>query len=511
MLSIAAAGLPSSGASLRSCRAIPGCLGESLCDKIWCGSVAPRSYQRRVSEKSFMLRIFDHGSRREFLRAGGISLGGLAMGDLLSAGQSTAADRGRAFGRAKSVIIFGTQGGLPQHETWDPKPDAPAEIRGEFGSIASKTPGMRVGELMPKTAQWTDRIAVLRAIVTGDNAHSSSGYQMLTGVPHQPLNRESALSAPPNLSPSMGALVRALRANPGGLPSAVTVPEHIWNDGNHPWPGQDAGFLGRKYDPWLVHCDPSRNGVNVGALKLPKEIPAMRFSSRRKLLEQVNSHLDGLSRSQVVRTYNSQAQTALSLLSASKTRNAFNLNEETAKTRDRYGRGRFAQSVLLARRLVESGVSLVQINWTRIKGHPNQGGWDTHKKHSHSLKSLLMPVADQCFSALLEDLQQRGLLDETLVVWFSEFGHTPKFNKNAGRDHWGHGFSLALAGGGIRGGVVHGQSDKHAAYPVSGVVRGADLIATVFHCLGYPAETPVHDPAGRPMPISRGKVIEAIV
>ena len=179
--------------------------------------------------------------------------------------------------------------------------------------------------------------------------------------------------------------------------------------------------------------------------------------------------------------------------------------------RDRYGRSRFAQSVLLARRLVEAGVSLVQINWTRIKDQPNQGGWDTHAKHNESLKKLLMPMMDQCFSALLEDLDQRGLLDSTLVVWWGEFGRTPRFNGNAGRDHWGRVFSLALAGGGIRGGVVHGVSDKHAADPVDGKVEGRDILATLFHCLGYHPETEVHDPVGRPLPISRGRVIEAIV
>jgi uncharacterized protein (DUF1501 family) len=161
--------------------------------------------------------------------------------------------------------------------------------------------------------------------------------------------------------------------------------------------------------------------------------------------------------------------------------------------------------------LVEAGVGCVQVNWTRIKGHENQGGWDTHKKHSESLKKLLMPMMDQCFTALLEDLDQRGLLEETLVVWFGEFGHTPKFNGNAGRDHWGHAFSVALAGGGIQGGVVHGVTDKHAAYPLADAVTPKDLIATIFHCLGIAPETEVHDPLGRPIAISRGKVIRQVV
>ncbi len=179
--------------------------------------------------------------------------------------------------------------------------------------------------------------------------------------------------------------------------------------------------------------------------------------------------------------------------------------------RDRYGRSRFAQSCLLARRLVESGVALVQVNWTRIKGLPNQGGWDTHQKHNEALKTFLMPMMDQAYSALLEDLDARGLLDETLVVWFGEFGRTPRFNGAAGRDHWGQVFSLALAGGGIRGGVVHGASDRNGAYPAAGVVEACDLHATIFHCLGYRPDAEIHDSLNRPIPLSRGRAIETVV
>lgn len=464
-----------------------------------------------------MLRLLNHGTRlcdgvtrREMLRVGGIGLGGLSLGSLIAAKDGSAAG-GESLGKAKSVILFGLVGGTPQHETWDPKPDAPKEIRGDFGVIDSATPGLRVGELMPMTAKMSDKIAVLRAVSSGDNSHSSSGYQMLTGMPHQPMNRESALPKPPNNWPSMGAMVRALRDGPGQLPAAITIPEHIWNDGNFPWPGQDAGFLGRHRDPWLIHCQPQEDKFDFPGLSLTEDTPAVRFDSRRTLLDQMNHAYDQLGSSGAVDSYSSQARKAFDLLSGSSARSAFDLSQESTETRDRYGRSRFAQSCLLSRRLVEAGVSLVQINWTRVKGYENQGGWDTHAKHSESLKKHLMPTMDQCFTALLEDLSQRGLLDETLVVWIGEFGHTPKFNKNLGRDHWGHSFSLAMAGGGIRGGVVHGVSDNHAAYPIDGMVRPKDIIATVFHCLGYPPEQAIHDQLGRPLPISRGRVIEEIV
>jgi len=466
-----------------------------------------------------MLKVFDRGqrlcdgvTRREWLRIGGMGLGGLSLASMFASRSAFADANARgSFGKAKSVILFGLVGGPPQHETWDPKPDAPEEVRGEFGAIESKTPGLKVGELMPLTAKMTDKIAVLRAVVTGDNAHSSSGYQMLTGIAHQPLNRESALPKPPNNWPSVGAITRALRDRPGQLPSAITLPEHIWNDGNFPWPGQDAGFMGRGHDPWLIHCNPHEDTFDVPGLKQSEALNSIRFDQRRTLLDQMNRALDKVQQSAAVETFDVHARKALDLLSGREGRSAFDLSQETDKMRDRYGRSRFAQSILLARRLVEAGVSLVQVNWTRVKGHENQGGWDTHKKHCESLKTHLMPTMDQAFTALLSDLDERGLLDETLVVWIGEFGHTPRFNANAGRDHWGNAFSIALAGGGIQGGGVHGETDKHAAFPLDNVVRPKDVLATVFHCLGYRPDTEIHDPFGRPLPISRGNVIDAIV
>lgn len=466
-----------------------------------------------------MLSISEHGqptigglNRREAMRVGGIGMGGLTLPGLLaSRAQADDTSFEASFGKAKSVILFNLTGGAPQHETWDPKPDAPANIRGEFEVIASRTPGLFVGELMPQTAQLTDQIAVLRAVVTNDNAHSTSGYQMLTGVPHQPMNRESALAKAPNLWPSTGAIVRHLKDDVGKIPSAITLPEHIWNDGNFPWPGQDAGFLGRRCDPWLIKCDPSENTFEVPGMQSLEGVPGSRHVARQSLLKQVDTTLGRLRDSASAAKYDLYTQQAISLVAGNEGRSAFDLNQEPDSVRDRYGRSRYAQSILLARRLVEAGVSLVQINWTRIKGKPNQGGWDTHAQHNDSLKSLLMPIMDQCYSALLEDLQQRGLLDETLVVWAGEFGHTPKFNGRAGRDHWGHCFSVALAGGGIRGGVVHGESDGHAAYPVADAVAPCDLLSTIFHCLGYVPETLMHDPFGRPMPISRGEVIREVV
>ncbi|MEO8493556.1 MAG: DUF1501 domain-containing protein [Planctomycetota bacterium] len=456
--------------------------------------------------------LCDSVSRREALRAGGIGALGLSLPQLIASRAVQAArDETARRGKAKSVILFWLSGGPPQHDTWDPKPDAPEEIRGEFGAIASATPGLMVGELMPQTARLTDRMAVLRAVVSHDNSHSSSGYQMLTGVPHVPLSRENATKQAPNLWPSLGAIVRALREDRGGLPAAITLPKHIANVGEILWPGQDGGFLGRKYDPWVLTCDPSEANFQLPGLDFPEGLSPLRFSNRRSLLQQLDDTARQLDRQQRVQQFSDHSQQAIDLLAGGSARQAFDLGQESDAMRDRYGRTKFGQSVLLARRLVEAGVSLVQVNWQQIEGKENHGSWDTHKKHSESLKGWLMPIMDQSYSALIEDLEQRGMLDDTLVAWVGEFGHTPKFNKDAGRDHWGSCFSVALAGAGIQGGVVHGQSDKQAAFPVDGQVAPRDIAATIFHCLGYEPETQVFDQAGRPLAISQGHPIWPIL
>lgn len=455
--------------------------------------------------------LCDGYSRREWLRLGGIGLGGLTLPGLLQHRQSNAANNPPA--RAKSVIVLFNSGGLPQHETFDPKPEAPAEIRGAFGAIATRTPGLQVGELMPKIAQLTDRMAVIRSMVTGDNAHSTSGYQMLTGVPHAPLNRENAAPGKPNDWPSMGGLVSALRPSIDGLPSSISLPRRMANNnGQDPWPGTDAGFLGRQYDPWLLECDPSDPDFTVPGGKLSDGLTQLHVDNRRSLLDQFNDRAEQLQRNATVNSFNRYRQQAIDLVAGGAARKAFDLSQESDRVRDRYGRNKYGQSVLLARRLVEAGVSLVQVQWASLnKDRPNGGGWDTHEKHNESVKGWLIPVMDQVYSTLLLDLEERGLLSETLVCLVTEFGHTPKFNARAGRDHWGRVFSIALAGGGIRGGIVYGSSDKNAAEPRDNPVPPRDYLATVFHLMGYSTDTFVHDIENRPLPISRGNVIEAIV
>lgn len=456
-------------------------------------------------------RLCDGFSRREWLRVGGLSALGLSLPGLLQARRAQAmpaAPTGAGGGKARSCIFLFMLGGPPQHETWDPKPEAPAEIRGELKPIDSKVPGIQVGELMPNVAKVVDKVCVLRALSTNDNAHSSSGYWVLTGTPHTPMNSENARPGAPNNWPCLGAVVKHLRPERSGLPAAVTLPEHIWNTGMIPWPGQDAGWLGRQADPWLMMCDPSEPGFQIPGLSLPAEVPSPRFVGRQSLLSSLDERFQS---ARAIGGYGSYRQQVCDLLAAPKARQAFQLEQEPDSVRDRYGRNRFGQSVLLARRLVEAGVSLVQVNWTRAKDDTNDSpAWDTHQKNEYHLKKTLMPTMDLAYSALLEDLAQRGLLDETLVVWVGEFGRSPKINGGAGRDHWGYVFSGALAGAGIRGGQVLGASDAIGAYPKEGRVQPHDLSATIFHCLGLSADTELHDPFGRPMVLSRGEAIRGI-
>jgi hypothetical protein len=297
------------------------------------------------------------------------------------------------------------------------------------------------------------------------------------------------------------------------MPSSISLPRRLANNnGADPWPGTDAGLLGRRHDPWFLECDPSAENFTVPGGELPADLTTLRVDERRSLLSQLNEQADAIQRSASIADYDRYRQQAVDLVAGGRAREAFDLTRESPETRERYGRNRYGQSVLLARRLIEAGVSLVHVNWVSLdKNKPNGGGWDTHEKHNESVKGWLVPVMDQVYATLLEDLSNRGLLDETLVCWVAEFGHTPKFNARGGRDHWGRAFSIALAGGGIRGGIVVGATDKLAADPVTTPIRPADYLATVYHCLGYDPDTIIHDAQQRPLPISRGRVLTEIL
>lgn len=470
-------------------------------------------------------RLCDRLNRREVLRAGSLGLGtlgaGLSLADLIRA-----ADQGRdqgprpdalgvaSFGRARSCIVLFLMGGAPQHSTWDPKPDAPAEVRGAFSPIATSVPGLMLSELLPRTARHADKLCVLRAVSTGDNAHSSSGYYMMTGRPHQPMNFENANPGAPNDFPNLGGMVRRLIPAKAALPASVTLPHRIFNTDGSVWPGQDAGFLGRGCDPWLLNAQLTPEGYRISEINLPDDLGPDRLEQRRVMLDQLQRRLDELDhrRSPTSSLFDLQTRQAFDVLRSSQARQAFRLDLEPESVRRRYGQTPFGQSVLQARRLIEAGVRLVQVNWFRGPDEPPANPcWDSHTDETNRLKNVLVPPTDLALSALLEDLAQRGLLDETLVLCLTEFGRSPRLDANGGRGHWGSVFSIALAGGGIRGGLVHGASDRIAAYPSEGKVSPEDLTATIFHCLGIPSQTEFSDRLGRPFPVSRGQVIPGIV
>lgn len=447
-------------------------------------------------------------ARREALRAGALSALGLSWPDLLRARAERSAVGG---GTARGCIVLFLMGGPPQHSTWDPKPDAPPEVRGEFGPTDTNVPGVRIGSLFPRLARHADKLCLLRAVATDDNAHSSSGYAMLTGVPHAPPNAENVKPGPPNDAPALGAVVRRLRGDRGGLPGAVRLPMHIFNTDSSVWPGQDAGILGRAADPWLFRCEPAAPGFRVPELTLSPDVPLDRLAERRDLVRRLDRGVAAGVESRPVTT-TSYAGQAFDLLGSTAARAALDLGREPPRTRDAYGRTQFGQSCLLARRLVEAGVGLVQVNWFRGPDEPPEAPcWDSHVNEGERLKTALAPVADRAIAALLADLTDRGLLDETLVMCLAEFGRTPRLNGRAGRDHWGHVFSVALAGGGVKGGQVYGVSDRHGAYPRDGRVTPRDLTATALHCLGYSPDAEVRDVQGRPHPASRGRVIRDIL
>jgi len=459
-------------------------------------------------------RLCDRLSRREVLRIGGLGAMGLSLADLLHQPAAATAVEGAPLpaGKAKSCIVLFLMGGPPQHSLWDPKPQAPAEVRGEFAPISTTAPGLEIGELLPRTAALGKHLCLLRAVRTGDNAHSSSGYYMLTGVPHQPMNAENVNPGAPNNWPQFGAVVRHLDRRATALPAAVRLPHQIFNTDGSVWPGQDAGFLGRASDPWLFRCHPAAADFQIPEFSLPAELSIDRVRHRQVLL----AEFDQLAATAVGRTspgsYRQATEQAFDLLTSQPARAAFDLAQEPADSRDRYGRTQFGQSVLLARRLVEAGVRLVQVNWFRSPEEPMDAPcWDSHVGEAARLKNVLLPPFDQAYAALLGDLIARGMLDDTLVVCMSEFGRSPKINAVGGRDHWGSVFSVALAGGGIKGGFVHGASDAIGGQPKDGLVRPPDLLATIYHALGLSPATELHDPLGRPFPIARGDVLQEIL
>ncbi len=445
--------------------------------------------------------------RRDLLRLGGLCGFGLLLPDLLRAqAQANTAARG-SFGRARSAIVLYLHGGHAQQETWDPKPDGPSPARGEFGAIATSVPGVRVSELLPRSARLLHKLAVIRSLSHPNANHVQASLPALTGHAHPPSEEARGDFPPsPNDFPPFGAVLSSLRP-PGPLPTWVQVGPLMRRANGTVLHGQSPGFLGGKYGPLVIDQDLLPRQVRVGAFAANAEVPPLRLADRRTLFD----HLDGqrrlLDSGALVQNLDAYQQQALNLLTSSATAKAFDLATEPATVREQYGRTQFGQCCLLARRLAEAGVPLIDVHYCRTP----TGSWDTHGKHFSQMKDSLCPTFDRAFAALVDDLDQRGLLERTLVLATAEFGRTPQVNKSGGRDHWPWVYSVALAGGGAAAGVVYGASDKAAAYPKAHPHDPRDLAATVYHQLGVPPETQVHDQTGRPHPLIIGQKIDGLL
>lgn len=459
-------------------------------------------------------------SRRAWLRIGALAGLELTRGAGGLAAAEGPANQVPGFGKAKSVILVFASGGQSQIDMWDPKPDAPLDVRGAFAPMATAVPGVQFCEHMPRIARVADRFTVVRSLSHEDLDHGSAVYVALTGVYHA---QRSANPPPtPNDVPTYGAVLRRLRTKSQFVYDAVhlngpaLVPTNLA-------PGQNGGFLGRAYEP-LVVGDPSSASGALPDLTPATELPPVRLNDRLSLKQSLDHYAARLEDNQRALDMNRLYGQAYEMLASSKTRDAFDLNAEPAKLRDRYGRHRSGQALLLARRLVEAGVPYINVIWN----HSNRGqdlapddtdlyGWDTHNDIFDALKNRLLPRFDESFSALIEDLDQRGLLDQTLVVCMGEFGRAPRValepkfaGATPGRKHWASVYSIVMAGAGVQRGAVVGASDRLGGEPVTERYGPWDVAATMFHALGIDPRGHYTDTLGRPYLITLGHPIEAL-
>jgi len=453
-------------------------------------------------------------SRRDWISAVGLQAAGLGAlnqfwGSVAQAGtKSSAPDSGKTTktARAKSVILIFNCGAPSHLDLWDMKPDAPSEIRGLFQPIPTRVPGIEISELLPQLAQRMDRLSIVRTLHHNHGGHNSGMHWSIVGKPYR---IDSTLINPGRADvPSFGSLAGWLAQRDGysaGVPPYVITPFPHCDSMKYVTPGQFGGCLGSRFDPFVLNADPNASGFRVPGLQLEETVSSQRLLDRTSLLQTLEMRGIPVA-SEVAGDIDVQRAKALGLISSDAASEVFDLSKESDSVRDRYGRHSWGQSHLLARRLVEAGSRFV----TTVNGPSIT--WDTHKDNFHQLKNRLVPPMEQAFVALLDDLSERGLLDETLVIWMGDFGRTPVINKDAGRDHWPQCYSMVLGGGGIRGGQVIGESDATGAYPRLRPITPADVHATVFAALGYEARNiTYHMSDGRPVPVCDGSVIRELL
>lgn len=472
-------------------------------------------------------------TRREALQAGAIGILGLGMNHLVGLRQASAASMGRPSGKAKSCIFIFLSGGLAQHESFDMKPNAPDNVRGEFQPRPTKTTGLHICEHLPKLAERSPLWALCRSLTHSSNDHSAAHHIMLTGHSDLPVGfnpNEPSRTDHASIASVAGYVMRKQQDN--NLPTAIVLPERLVHSTGRVIPGQHAGSMGPQYDPWLIEASPFHS-TSYGAfpqyafdhqdrgnaderlfqapqLSLPEGLGMQTIKDRLTLLKSLNQQRRKLAAHAEVQNFDRLRQGAVSLLTESTVQRALDVTNADAKDLDRYGRNSFGWSLLMARRLVAAGVSLVQVNLG------NDETWDTHGNAFPHLKNNLFPPTDQAVAALLDDLHSTGELDETLIVMAGEFGRTPqitlleKHYKLPGRDHWGAVQSVLFAGGGVQGGTVIGKSDAQGAYPAEQPVKPENFAATIYDALGIPATAVWHDAENRPHQVYQGEPIAGL-
>jgi uncharacterized protein (DUF1501 family) len=418
-------------------------------------------------------------NRRGFLAVGALTGMGLTLGDYFQMRQARAEQKNYDFieAKAKSVIHIFLPGGIAHQETFDPKPYAPIEYRGELGSIPTKIPGEVFCETLPQTAQIADKITVIRSMSHGEAAHERGTHNMFTG----------SKPSPALVYPSMGSVISHEYGPRNNLPPYVCIP-------GMPTEFAGTGYLSSSYGPFSLGSDPANPNFTVRDLNLPGGVDMARFDRRRSALEAVNAHFAKLEKADTLSAMNTFYDRAYSLISSQQAREAFNIAAEPEAIRNEYGRNEAGQRMLMARRLVAAGVRFVTLTY---------GGWDMHVNITAGMRGS-MPAFDQAFAALIRDLDRTGLLNETLVVVSSEFGRTPKINGTAGRDHWPKVFSVVMAGGGIKQGAIYGQSNPVASEPEKDEMNPLDLATTMFYQLGIIADKELMAPGNRPIEIVDG-------
>ena len=443
--------------------------------------------------------------RRRFLHVGAAGVVGTSLPFVQ---RSAAATPGT--GRAKSVLLVLLSGGPSQLDTLDPKPSAPAEIRGEFSSIETTVPGISICEHLPKLAQQIGRWSIIRSLAHLEHNHLLATHVALTGRPTPIPRGASDLDRVESRFdfPNFASALDWIRPRNDGIPTGVSLPNYFI-EGPLTWPGQYAGFLGPKHDPWQINQDPNDPNFRIDSLSLQPGVTSPRLLSRQHLLDELNRNSSSCTDSGRMDSFGQQQELALSLLTSDRVAKAFEIQREEAAVRDRYGRNKFGQSLLLSRRLIEAGVPIVQAAMGIVQT------WDTHVDNWGRLKNTLLPQLDQGLAALMDDLAGIGILDQTMVIVMGEFGRTPRIStlpgqSVPGRDHWAHTYSGLFAGAGIRGGQVIGKTDDIAAYPISRSWSPADVCTTLFDALGVSHDASINDPLGRANHLLNGDIIEPL-